>query len=331
MSKIKYILKRIRNVQWKQMLNVAKIISQKTKKPQFVILGDMIFCALKYGAGYMDYFEFEFYLLNNSERKTFLTSSINNKIIQQYNNKNFFDVFSDKLKFNNRFNKYLNHEYVDLREINKKEFADFCKSKKSIVGKVLDSCGGKGVEIYDIDNNADTLYEELLAKKQFLVEETIVQNSTMNRLYSGSVNTLRIISFLKDNGEVVILNTVLRIGNGGKVDNFSSGGMYTFVSPKGVILLPAIDEKGNIYTYHPLTNTKIVDFKIPQFDKVLQFVKKIAKVVPEMRYIGWDIAIGENGPVLIEGNEYSGVFQMKPSLSGKKEGLLKKYRLHMDI
>ena len=29
-----------------------------------------------------------------------------------------------------------------------------------------------------------------------------------------------------------------------------------------------------------------------------------ALIVPEVRYVGWDIAITENGPVIMEGNEY---------------------------
>ena len=31
---------------------------------------------------------------------------------------------------------------------------------------------------------------------------------------------------------------------------------------------------------------------------------KAALEVPEVRYVGWDIAITPNGPVIMEGNEY---------------------------
>jgi len=333
MKKIKYILKRIKNMNWKMMIQIAKKISIKVKKPTLWILIDMIFCASKYGAGYMDYFEFEFYLLTKEERKTFLTSAINNQIIATYNDKKYFDKFSDKVQFNEIFQTYLQHNFIDLQNVDFEKFRTFCKDKKKIVGKVVDSCGGKGIDFYDVANSKKLkeTYSELLNKKQFLVEEAIVQHPKMNELYSGSVNTLRIISFLTDDQEVVILNIILRIGNGGVVDNFSSGGMYTFVSQDGQILLPAIDEQGNIYERHPITNTKLVGYQIPEFEKVKNLVKILGKIVPEVRYVGWDIAVGPTGPILIEGNEFSGVFQMKPSLSGKKEGLLPKYKKYMDI
>ena len=69
-----------------------------------------------------------------------------------------------------------------------------------------------------------------MKKEQFLLEEVIIQNKELSKLYSGSVNTLRVITFLDNTGTTRILNTILRIGNNGNVDNFSSGGMYTFVN-----------------------------------------------------------------------------------------------------
>lgn len=333
MRKIKYILKRMKNMNWKSMLSIAKKISKKNHKFLFVILIDMIYCASKYGAGYMDYFEFEFYLLNKKERKTFLTSTINNQIIATYNNKNYFDKFSDKVQFNQIFKSYLHHDFLDLQQSSFEDFQKFSQGKEQVVGKVVDACGGKGIDFYDVSDskNLKKCYDTLIEKQQFLVEEVIIQHPKMSELYSKSINTLRIISFLTDRGEVVILNTILRIGNGGRVDNFSSGGMYTFVDEDGKILLPAIDEKGSIYESHPITNTKLVGYQIPNFDQVKELVKELGTVVPEVRYVGWDIAVGKDGPILIEGNEFSGVFQMKPSLSKKKEGLIPKYKKYMDI
>ena len=60
-------------------------------------------------------------------------------------------------------------------------------------------------------------------------------------------------------------------------------------------------------------------------------VKEAAKVVPEIGYVGWDIAIGEKEPIMIEGNCYPGVFQVKPSLSKEKVGLIPKYNEVMHI
>ena len=48
-------------------------------------------------------------------------------------------------------------------------------------------------------------------------------------------------------------------------------------------------------------------FKIPQWEACVELVKEAALVVPEVRYIAWDVCITENyGPLLIEGNAYPG-------------------------
>ena len=43
--------------------------------------------------------------------------------------------------------------------------------------------------------------------------------------------------------------------------------------------------------------------------------------VPQIRYIGWDVAFTNNGPVLVEGNEYPGYgiiqfYKLKNSRTG---------------
>ena len=65
--------------------------------------------------------------------------------------------------------------------------------------------------------------------------------------------------------------------------------------------------------------------------EAVELVKKAAEVVPQVGYVGWDVGISENGPVIIEGNSFPGVFQKRASLSKDKTGIIPKYRQYMDI
>jgi hypothetical protein len=150
----------------------------------------------------------------------------------------------------------------------------------------------------------------------------------MASLNPSSVNSLRMITFCED-GRTTLLAAVLKIGNGGDVDNFSANGMYTMLDADGVARYPAFDAAGGTFSVHPLSGTPIVGFRVPLYAQVRALLDEVAPVVPQMPYIGWDVAIGPEHPMLIEGNPNSGVYQLKPSLSGVRTGLLPMYRAAM--
>ena len=329
MRKVIYLFKRIIGLDYKNMFRIAKKISKKTHKNKFLIIIDMIKCGFKYQAGYYDYLEFEFYLLNDKQRNTYLTRGKNNEIIRKYNNKEKAYQFDDKQVFNKMFKQFLGREYINL-DNNLEELKQFLKNKKEIIVKPLDGEGGKGVEKIKVNSDIEKLYQKLINNNQTLVEEVIKQHKQMNKLYDKSVNTLRMFTFVKD-GKAYFLQAILKIGNGGVIDNFSSGGMYTFVDNNGVVLAPAIDQDDNYFEKHPLTNEKIVGFQVPLFNEAVELVRKAALIVPDMAYVGWDVAIGEDKPILVEGNWFPGVFQMKPSFKENKDGILTLYKKYMDI
>ena len=332
MGKIKYLFKRIIKMDYKNMFKIAKAISKKTKKNTFFILIDMIRCGFKYQAGYYDYQEFEFYNLNSEERKTYLTRGKNNEIVKKFNDKSSFYKFEDKVEFNKIFNEYLKRNWMVLDNNNYNEFETFFKNNNSIIVKPINDEGGHGVEkfVYSDDTNCKEIYDKLVLNNQLLIEECIKQHEDMNTLYDKPVNTMRMFTFYR-NGESYFLQAVLKIGNGGVVDNFSSGGMYTYVSNDGDVYVEAIDRNDNIYNKHPISNHKIVGFKVPMFKEAVELVKQCAKIIPEVAYVGWDVAISEKGPVIVEGNCFPGVYQVKPSLVDKKEGLIPKYNEIMRI
>lgn len=333
MKKILFLISAIIHIDYKNMFKVAKNVSKKAKRPFLIIFIDIIYCGIKYQAGYYDYQEFEFYLLSKEERKTYLTRGINNSLVNKYNDKKYWYILQDKIEFNKKFDKYLKREWLDLRNSSLEEFKKFIKNKEYIIAKEIDNCGGKGIDKIKTNiKNAKKIYDELINNKQFLVEDLIIQNKKISKLYDQSVNTLRLFTFY-DGKEVHILNSIFKIGNNGFVDNFSSGGMYTFVDKNGVIIVPAIDQADNKITIHPTSKEKILGFEIPNYDKACKAVKEASKLIPEVKYIGWDVAILENDVCLVEGNEFPGVFQIKPSFDNnvKHTGILTEYKKYMDI
>ena len=318
LSRIKYLAEKLSTWNYKDAIEQAKIIKKQRGGSVPLLVLDMMYCGAKYGAGYSDYVEFEFDLMNAAQRATYLTSELNNRIVRKYNDKKYWHLFQDKFVFNNLFKDFVRRDYMSIKdgEGTLDDFIAFCKKNPKICVKPIDQTSGEGIEIVRTDENTDfaALYDKLRNNKQYLIEECVKQHPELNRLYPGSVNTLRVITFLKDDGEAVVIRTVLKMGKDGEVDNNCAGGLTTYPDDNGLCINPATNELREHFDVHPVTGTKIVGFQIPLYEEALELSRQAAKVVPQIRYVGWDVAIAEDGPLIIEGNEYCGLFQNKASI-----------------
>lgn len=314
MDKIKYLFKRITNMNYKKMFTTINEIHKKTNKNRIFLFFDIIMCGFKYQAGYMDYKLYEMYDLNKEQRKTIITRGINNQIIKKYNDPNYIKYFSNKIEFNKKFNKYLLRDWMEITENNFEEFKSFIYKHPKIIVKPLSESCGKGVELINVNNkNAKKVYDDLINTKRFLVEEVATQCKELAALHPESINTIRIVTL---KGKIVV--AFLRIGNNHNiVDNFNHGGMVAPINVEtGIIDYLAIDKQGNLFDKHPITNESILWFEIPKWLKIKKFIEKVAQEIKEVGYVGWDVSIDKE-PYLIEGNEFPGhdLYQLPPHRS----------------
>ena len=325
MKKIRYYLGRIKNMSFKEFFKTIGKIHQRSGKSRIYLFFDMLYCSYKYLAGYTDYFLFYFEDLPNEKRKTYITRGVNNGYLKTLNNPEYYHFFRNKIEFNQKFKEFVNRDFLDLRKTNLEKFTKNVKKHNVIMVKPVDQSGGANVEkiVIDPQTNIAKLYEVLKSTKQYLVEDYVKQHKEMNRLCKASVNTLRIVTVRKE-GHTTVMLRAIRIGNGIRdVDNFHSGGMYTLFSDKGVITKPAMDREGKLFTVHPTSKVPITGFQIPYYQEAIQMALKASEKIPQVGLVGWDIAITDKGPVLIEGNELPGydIYQSKIHLSETKEGL----------
>ena len=325
MKKIKYMLKLINKNTIKRLNDKINKVYEISHKPKIFIFFDIIWCMLIYQAGYTDYYSFGMYNMNHKQRKTILTRGKNNSYVAMFNNKKYWHIFDNKNEFNKRFDKYLKRDWLYLKDKNLKEFGSFIEDKNVIIAKPNNDSGGNGIEKIDISKfkNSKELYKYLKNKNLLLLEEVVEQHDILNTLNPTSVNTIRLIT-LKHNDKVHFITAFLRIGNNNSfVDNTASGGMLTMIDLKrGVTLFPAVDKNLREYNKHPITNTKIKGIEIPYFDKAKDMIKELSSNIKEINYIAWDIAITNNGPVIIEGNPYPGYYYQFPIHTPNKIGII---------
>lgn len=312
MKKIKYLFKRILGMDYKNFFKTINEVSKKSNKNKMLIFFDIIYCGIKYQAGYIDYNLFEMYKMNKFERKTIITRGINNEFIKKYNNPKFMKYFNSKLEFNKVFDKYLNRDWLELNGNNVKDFKNFCAKHEMIIVKPDNNSCGKGVELIDVKGkDIKGLYQELINNGQILVEEVAIQCKKLSDLHPDSINTIRVVTLL---GSVVV--AFLRIGNNhNNVDNFNHEGLVAPIDIEtGKINYQALDKQKNLYSKHPLTNKDIVGITIPKWKEIKELCETAALEIPEVGYVGWDVCVGKDKCFFIEGNEFPGhdLYQLPP-------------------
>lgn len=110
------------------------------------------------------------------------------------------------------------------------------------------------------------------------------------------------MTLVKD-GKSYILANALRIN----IDDAVAIGCsdaYMRLDENGKICSRVVDDVANTYEYHPMAKIKFSTVKVPYVKEAFDMALKAALLVPEVRYVGWDIAFTPNGPVIMEGNEY---------------------------
>lgn len=195
----------------------------------------------------------------------------------------------------------------------------FCKS--------IDGENGEGVYhiqvqggslLVNSEQYSEDKFWKLLGDGRFLVQNKIYQHKDMERLYPLSINTLRVVTVrsLKD-GEIKVWPSMLRMGAGGNhIDNASAGGVVVNIYPESGALSKEgykYAKFGGRYTEHPETHVEFASFKIPYFEEVKREAIYFHSMLKDIHSIGWDIAITDNGPAFIEGNDDWSIVQSQLS------------------
>jgi len=279
----------------------SHLVAGRSRITQYL---DFFSSILLHGATLEDYLLYEFYNKSHRERKSYVTGKRLHNFFDNVNNKDKTHIFIDKNQFAEYFSSYLGRKTfsLDLEGKNIDDAKKWLSSMDVIFAKPSKGAEGKGVTRLSVRDVENTI-QYCLDNKLGTIEEPIVQHPDMNILYPDAINTVRLITFIK-NKEVKLLGATLRIGNGGYVDNAGSGGIFASIDiNEGKLDSVAFDKLGEKLECHPITNQVIKGFQIPFWSQVVEMCKKAALEIPDVKSVGWDVALTPEGPILIEGND----------------------------
>lgn len=310
----------------------AKAVGVQHGKWAPAVFADMLWWAAFHQTGFQDYVDWDFAILRPAQRRTFMTNALSNHLAERFNDEAQRDLFQDKIAFNRRFADYLHRDWLEVESADVDAIREFVTKHGVVIAKVPVSNSGYGVARYEAADieDWDAFRAMLVSKGEILLEEFLVQHPELAKVSPHIVNTTRVTTFLQEDGTVDVLSFAQKFSVGrGASDQQAFGGFFTLLDAQGRSQGPGYGSHQRIYARHPDTGESITDFQLPETDAVLALAEQVSRVVPGNRYVAWDIVVTPDGPVLLEGNWIAGVYETKPSATGKREGQKPHFRAVM--
>ena len=141
-----------------------------------------------------------------------------------------------------------------------------------------------------------------------VVQPRLKPHSELAGLTSGALPTARIVTCLNEQSDPEVMIAVFRmsIGSNHTVDNMHAGGIAAAPDVATGRLSRASDLGMNArlgwFTAHPDTGEQIEGRVLPYWEEAKQLAIQAHRAFSDRTVIGWDIAILEDGPILVEGN-----------------------------
>jgi len=147
---------------------------------------------------------------------------------------------------------------------------------------------------------------------RWLFQQVVSNHPELFKLTGAiGLQTLRVRTVVNSTGEPEILAALLRLISGDHVyDNFRGGATGNMIAlldaanGRIVEVVASTEDHHEIcsVTAHPVTGKSLIGFTVPHWEAIHALALQAAVFFLPLRCIGWDIAITDTGPLLIEGN-----------------------------
>jgi len=254
------------------------------------------------------------------------TKHINEPYSIILNDKQLFnEVMKDKLPLAKNYGTISNRIIrINGSEVSQDQLFDFIADQETVILKRRNDGGGKGVyrlsvvgDNLDIDGKNSDLHDfldHLSLKHDYIITEFFSQHNYASKIFPETTNTIRIQTMRDpDNQEIFIAFALHKFGTNRSIpiDNQSRGGIVA-----GIDVETGIMSKAFIYnnvdrmvwmTSHPDTGAAIEGVRVPDWETIKEKTIEMAESIDYIPYIGWDIAVCDQGICVVEANNHTGI------------------------
>ena len=272
-----------------------------------------------YGNNIKEEFYFNFAEKTHEQKKEYLTYRnrfLYMKHLNSVENRHYLD---NKWEAYELMRPYYRRDAILIKDEGDYEaFAAFVEKNPAFVVKPVGMSAGRGVH-KDSCEGADkrAVFDRILQERNdlaakyhygdssaMMLEEIVDQDERMAALHPASLQSIRLVT-VRVGDKVHVWYPRIDIGRGGSfLINAAAGSIMALIDPKtGVIKGKGIPESGELFEVHPDTGVRIEGFQIPEWDALIDMATDLMlNVMPDICYVGWDMALSKKGWCVVEGN-----------------------------
>jgi hypothetical protein len=191
---------------------------------------------------------------------------------------------------------------------------------RDLVLKPVDMACGRGFECWHCDPATSTWHsgtEGLTAGElvdyccrsavdhPLILQIRLRNHQQLLPLAGDALSTIRVVTYRRPSGEEGILLACLRMATGSlKVDNFEAGGIAALIDRRTRTLGAAVakDPRRGSFSHHPDSGYPIQGTLVPYADEATALALKAHRAFPWAPFVGWDVVVTDDGPLLLEAN-----------------------------
>jgi len=154
--------------------------------------------------------------------------------------------------------------------------------------------------------------EEKLGNGIYILQKKYSSHEAIRKINNSALNTTRIVT-IRNGKDIKYLGGFQSFATGGAaIDSWSDGSVYVGIDVdnsclKKYSITSLSDKRDGLLEAHPDSSISFEGYKIPYLKESAELCLKAHRLFYFNFAIGWDVAITDDGPIIVEANEKPGM------------------------
>ncbi|MGB8621333.1 MAG: sugar-transfer associated ATP-grasp domain-containing protein [Paracoccaceae bacterium] len=182
----------------------------------------------------------------------------------------------------------------------------------SVYVDAIDAAAGSAQLLNGETIELSRLAEEIVRDfpEGYMFQHAVQQHPDVSEIFGPALSCIRMVTVIEDRAPTVLYAYWKIAAFHGMSDNFwQNGTMLALIDTEDGVVRNCVTGKGpeeeQVET-HPVSGRQIAGYRIPFWEEAAQMAETAHSIFPVNGCLGWDVAIGPAGPVLIECNDNTG-------------------------